>query len=169
MLGALGTLVFMPLLAYGLGIWLFPDSPEMALGLFLVGIAPSAGASNIFTLLMDGNVNLSILMTTITTLAVFGTMPLWLFTLGATVFERANLGVPYLRVTIAACSLLIPLGIGLIIQRVFPRIGKFLVRILKPLSGFFILFVIIFGIVVNLYMVELVTWQVIVNLSPYST
>lgn len=150
----------MPLIAYGLGIWLFNEDPEMALGLFLVGIAPSAGASNVFTLLMGGNINLSILMTTISTLAVFGTMPLWLFTLGATIFDRANLGVPYLRVTLAALSLLIPLGIGLLIQRFLPNLGKLLVRILKPLSGFFILFVIIFATVINLYMVQLVTWQV---------
>lgn len=151
----------MPLLSYGLGIWLFEGQPEMALGLFLVGIAPSAGASNVFTLLLDGNVNLSILMTTITTLAVFGTMPLWLFTLGASVFYEANLAVPYLRVGIAALALLVPLGIGLIIRKLFPRLGKFLVRILKPLSGFFILFVVLFGVAVNLYMVQMVTWQIV--------
>lgn len=111
---------------------------------------------------MGGNINLSILMTTISTLAVFGTMPLWLFTLGATIFDRADLSVPYLRITVAAVSLLIPLGIGLIIQRVWPTLAKFLVRILKPLSGFFIIFVIIFATVVNLYMIQLVTWQVII-------
>lgn len=155
----------MPLLAYGISLWLFPDDPELALGLFLVGVAPSAGASNVFTILMDGNINLSILMTTISTLAVFGTMPFWLFTLGSTIFDRANLGVPYLRITVTALSLLVPLAVGLVIQRFWPRLGKFLVRILKPLSGFFIIFVVVFGVVVNLYMVQLVTWQVIMEYS----
>ncbi|CRK88032.1 CLUMA_CG001818, isoform A [Clunio marinus] len=161
-IGSVCQLIFMPLLAFGLGLALFPTQHYLALGLFLVGISPAGGQSNIWALLLDGNVNLSIVMTTISTLLCFGTMPFWLFTLGQTIFDRANLGVPYLRVLIVAASLLVPLGIGLIIQKVFPKVGKFLVRILKPLSLAFLVIIIVFGLATNLYMLELFSWQVVV-------
>lgn len=50
--------LFMPLIAYGLGIALFPKAHEMALGLFFTGISPGGGASNMWTLLLGGNINL---------------------------------------------------------------------------------------------------------------
>lgn len=159
-IGSVCQMVFMPLMAYGLGIWLFPNDHELALGLFLCGITPAGGASNIYALLLGGNIDLSISMTTISTLAAFGTMPMWLFTLGATIFARANLGIPYLRVLVVAISLLFPLVIGLLIQKCLPRVAKFLVRILKPLALVFIIIIIVFAFFVNLYMLQLVTPQV---------
>lgn len=91
LLGALWLVcqfVFMPLAAYSLGHLLFNDSPAMALGLFFAGICPGGGASNMWTLLLGGNISLSIAMTTISTLAAFIMMPLWIFTLG-TIFTKA--------------------------------------------------------------------------------
>lgn len=99
--------VMMPLTAYGLGYALFPNAHEMALGLFFTGISPGGGASNMWTLLLGGNINLSIAMTTISTLAAFAMMPLWIFTLGKTIFDRANLGVPYARISSMAVGLLV--------------------------------------------------------------
>lgn len=152
--------IFMPLTAYGLGFALFPTAHEMALGLFFTGISPGGGASNMWTLLLGGNINLSIAMTTISTLAAFLMMPFWIFTLGRTIFDRASLGVPYSRISSMAVGLLIPLGIGLLIQRFMPRTAKVLVRILKPVSLVLILFIVIFAIVTNLYIFQLFSWQV---------
>jgi solute carrier family 10 (sodium/bile acid cotransporter), member 3/5 len=152
--------LLMPLIAYVLGLALFPNAHEMALGLFFTGISPGGGASNMWTLLLGGNINLSIAMTTISTLAAFAMMPLWIFTLGKTIFDRANLGVPYARISSMAAGLLIPLAIGLLIQRFMPKTAKVLVRILKPLSLVLILFIVIFAIVTNLYIFQLFSWQV---------
>lgn len=152
--------LFMPLVSYGLGFALFPEVHEMALGLFFTGISPGGGASNMWTLLLGGNIHLSIAMTTISTLAAFAMMPLWIFTLGKTIFERANLGVPYARITSMAAGLVIPLAVGLLIQRFMPKTTKFLIRIMKPLSFILILFIVIFAIITNLYIFELFSWQV---------
>lgn len=151
---------FMPLAAYGLGYGLFPDSHEMALGLFFTGISPGGGASNMWTLLLGGNIHLSIAMTTISTLAAFAMMPLWIFTLGKNIFDKANMGVPYTRITSMAAGLLIPLAVGLLIQRFMPKTAKLLVRILKPVSLVLILFIVVFAIVTNLYIFQLFSWQV---------
>lgn len=160
---AIGTfcqLVLVPLMAYGLAFALFPNNPALALGLFLTGVSPAGGASNIWTLLCGGNINLSISMTTISTLACFGTIPLWLFLLGRSIFDRANLGVPYTEVSLIAISLLAPLGIGLLIQRFLPKLSKFLVKIMEKLSLLFLVIIIIFGIFANSYMMPLFGWEV---------
>ncbi|KAJ6634981.1 Solute carrier family 10 member 6 [Pseudolycoriella hygida] len=160
-IGTVCQLVFVPLISYGLGALFFPNDPELALGLFLTGVSPAGGASNIWTLLCGGNINLSISMTTISTMASFGTIPLWLFLLGRSIFDRANLGVPYVQVTLVAISLLIPLAIGLLIQKFLPKITKFLVKITEKLSLVFLIIIVIFGIFTNLYMMPLFAWQIV--------
>lgn len=87
-------------------------------------------------------------------------MPLWIFTLGHVIFEDGKLGVPYARIAMFAIALVIPLGIGYLIQKSLPRVTKIMVRILKPFSALLILFIIIFAIITNLYLFELFTWKV---------
>lgn len=87
-------------------------------------------------------------------------MPLWIFTLGTTIFDRGELRVPYFRIGIMALGLIVPLIIGLLIQRYLPRLAKLLVRILKTCSSLLIIFIVIFAIVTNLYLFKLFTWQV---------
>lgn len=61
-------------MSYGIGYCLFPEQPELQLGMFFTGISPSGGASNIWTILLDGNLNLSVTMTTICTILAFGNL-----------------------------------------------------------------------------------------------
>ena len=53
-------------------------------------------------------------------------------------------------------------SIGLLIARYLPRVSAFMVKILKPLALFLILFILIFGIWANLYIFKLMDWQVFV-------
>ncbi|KAG5882707.1 hypothetical protein JTB14_020553 [Gonioctena quinquepunctata] len=64
-IGFCGQFIFMPLLSYGLGQLLFPSNPAMQLGMFFTGASPGGGASNLWTLLLEGNISLSIAMTAI--------------------------------------------------------------------------------------------------------
>jgi sodium/bile acid cotransporter 3/5 len=113
-----------------------------------------------WALLLGGNINLSITMTTLSTLLAFGTMPLWIFTLGKFVFDRAHLGIPYRKIATFAIGLIIPLLIGVGIQKYFERCAKFLMRILKPLTFGLLIFIIVFAIISNLYLFSLFSWQV---------
>ncbi|KOB71638.1 Sodium-bile acid cotransporter, partial [Operophtera brumata] len=103
-------------ISFGLGFLIFPDRPDMRLGMFFTGVSPGGGASNIWTFILGGNLNLSLAMSSISTLASFG--------------------------------LLIPLGIGLGMQKWTPRLARFMVRILKGFSTTLLLFIIIFAIIV---------------------
>lgn len=154
--------LFMPLLSYGIGYLLFPDRPELQIGMFFTGISPSGGASNIWTVLLDGNLNLSVTMTTLCTVAAFGMMPFWIFTLGRHIFARGQIVVPYSRIAVFAIGLVIPLAIGFLIQRKLPRLSRILVRIMKPFSIVLIVFIIVFAILTNLYLFKLFSLQIII-------
>lgn len=172
--------------SYGLGLLLFPNNPALRLGLFFTGSSPAGGASNTWTVIFDGNIDLSLTMSTTSTLASFGKCsdsfhrnrhrhihglclfffeipvmtPVWIFTLGKVIFDSANLKVPYANIGESVFALIVPLAIGFLIQRYFPRVARFLVRILKPASSLLIIFIVIFAIVTNLYLFKLFTWQV---------
>lgn len=55
-----------------MGLILFPDNVELQLGLFFTGVSPAGGASNIWTVILGGNLDLSITMSTTSTLSAFG-------------------------------------------------------------------------------------------------
>ncbi|XP_043267401.1 ileal sodium/bile acid cotransporter [Venturia canescens] len=161
--GAFCQFVIMPLIGYALGQLLFSDRPEMQIGIFFTGISPSGGASNIWTVLLGGNINLSVTMTTLGTIASFATMPIWIFSLGKQIFDKGNLVVPYSRIAFLAVGLIIPLSLGYIIQKKMPKLCRVLVRIMKPFSGILILFIVIFAIVTNLYLFKLFSWKIVVS------
>lgn len=160
-IGFFGQFIIMPLLSYVLGYVIFPNDPAMRLGMFFTGVSPAGGASNIWTAILDGNIDLSILMTTISTLAAFGMMPLWLFTLGRTIFKDARLEVPYFHISSYVFALIVPLAVGYLINRYFKKTGAFLGRMLKGFSSLLILFIIIFAIATNLYLFELFSWRIV--------
>ncbi|KAL0272345.1 UNVERIFIED_CONTAM: hypothetical protein PYX00_005354 [Menopon gallinae] len=153
---------FMPLFGFGLGRLLFPDMPEMQLGLFFTGLSPGGGASNIWSVALEANVDLSIAMTTISSLAAFGMIPFWLFALGHNIFAEAKLSTPYSHISHYVVCLIVPLAIGYAVQRFLPRVSKILVRLLKPLSVSLIIFIVIFACVTNAYIFKLFTWQILV-------
>lgn len=134
----------------------------MRLGLLFVGVSPAGGASNIWTVVLDGNIDLSVTMTTVSTFAAFGLMPLWLFTLGKHVFENASVKIPYTHIGSLAIALIVPLGIGFALQKWLPKISGFLAKILKGFSSLLILFIIIFATITNWYLFSLLTWEIVV-------
>ena len=61
---------------------LLSDLLNSRLGLFVLGCSPGGTGSNFWTLLLDGDINMSITMTFMSTMLALGFMPLWIFTLG---------------------------------------------------------------------------------------
>jgi sodium/bile acid cotransporter 3/5 len=149
-------------LAFGIGKLFLDDSPIEQLGLFLTGCSPGGGASNIWTLTLGGNLDLSVTMTTISTLSAFVMMPAWILTLGSTIFEKANLNVPYKKISVFAVCLVIPLMIGIGVQRFAPKAAKILVKVLKPCAIFLILYIVIFAIYTNFYLLQLLSMRILI-------
>lgn len=162
-LGVIGQFVIMPVLSYLLGLAIFPGQPDMRLGLLFTGVCPAGGASNIWTVILEGNIDMSVTMTAVSTFVAFALMPAWLFSLGPHIFKQAKIQVPYEHVASLAVALIIPLGIGMALKKWCPRIAGPLARGLKILSSILILFIIIFAAVTNAHLFTLLTGNIILS------
>ncbi|XP_013416883.1 ileal sodium/bile acid cotransporter [Lingula anatina] len=159
----------MPLIAFAFTqILNLPDA--LALGLFVGGCCPGGGSSNIWSLLLDGDVNLSMCMTFISTTASIGMMPLWLFTLG--MMFTSTVTIPYGNILVAIVSLLIPGFIGILVKKYAPKVAGVLTKAVRPIAAITVLVVIFLGIYNNLYVFVLFAkdWRYLVGgaLVPFT-
>ncbi|CAG0890603.1 unnamed protein product [Darwinula stevensoni] len=160
--GICSQYLFMPLVAFGLSQGLLSE-PSLQLSLFVTGCSPGGGASNIWTVLLNGNMNLSITMTFISTVVAFLAMPAWLFSLGRVIFEEGQLVIPYRNIGTLAIGLVIPVAIGIMIRRFWPRAAEWLLKILRPFSILIIIYILTFGIYANYYVFLLLSWRIVVS------
>ncbi|XP_042224486.1 sodium/bile acid cotransporter-like [Homarus americanus] len=162
-IGMICQYIIMPLLGFGLGMLAFPGNSLAQLGLFLVGCSPGGGSSNMWTHLMGGSLDLSIMMTFISSVAAFGAVPLWVLMVGPYIMgDKAEFIIPYKDITILVLSLSIPCCVGLLIQRFLPRVSKVMKLMLTPLVIFSILFTFTFGVYANVYVFSLFDFTTVI-------
>lgn len=136
----------MPVLAYLLClVFLFQLAPEYALpvavGALLMGAVPAGTTSNMFTYFSKGNLALSVMMTTNSTLWAILMTPLALAIFGNLLFsETSEFQIPITNIVVTLAVLLIPVVLGMLIRRYSANIGA----VLELLGGFFGLFFIVF-------------------------
>ncbi|MEV8272251.1 bile acid:sodium symporter family protein [Microbacterium sp. NPDC077184] len=136
----------MPLLAYLLVITVLFQLPReyavpVAIGALLMGCVPAGTTSNIFTYFSKGNLALSVIMTTNSTLWALILTPLMLALYGSFIFtEGADLQIPITNIVVTLATLLIPVVAGMLVRRFSANIGA----VLELLGGFFGLFFIVF-------------------------
>jgi len=161
-IGFLSQFIFMPLCSFALG-YIFPwSSPEMRLGLFVTGCSPGGGASNIWTVMFGGNLDLSLVMTAVSTVAAFFMMPFWIFALGEIIIDDTQIVIPYTKITTYAVMLVVPLLLGVAVRKCLPKVANFLVKILKPMALFLIIFILVCGIWSQFFMIKLIDWKIAV-------
>ncbi len=136
----------MPVLAYLLClVFLFQLAPEyaipVAVGALLMGAVPAGTTSNMFTYFSKGNLALSVMMTTNSTLWALLMTPLALAIFGNLLFsETSEFQIPLQNIVVTLAVLLIPVVLGMLIRRYSANIGA----VLELLGGFFGLFFIVF-------------------------
>ncbi|KAL5103823.1 Ileal sodium/bile acid cotransporter [Taenia crassiceps] len=145
----------MPLIAFGVAM-VVPIKPEFGFGLLTSGCCPGGGGSNIWTLLLHGDLNLSMTMTFISSIAALGMMPLMLFIFGRFFIDIHSLRIPYLLIVGQLCYIAVPVMLGMVVKWRLPRVGHLLVRLLRPLSFLFIATIIGFGVYTNLAIYRLI-------------
>jgi len=163
-IGFVSQFLFMPIISFVLGYILPFNSPSMRLGLFVTGASPGGGASNIWTVLFGGNLDLSVTMTAVSTMCAFFMMPMWMMTLGQVIISNSDIDivVPYYKIITYGIMMIVPLSIGIGITRCLPKVSKFLVKVMKPLALFLILFILTVGIWSQFFMFKLMSWHVLV-------
>ena len=128
-LGCIAQFTIMPLLAFLL-TRLFRLSPELAIGVILVGTCPGGTSSNVITYLSKGDVPLSVGMTAVSTvLAPYLTPLLTYVYAGAKVdVNMASMFLSIIKVVI------VPIAAGFIINHFFSRFTQNVVEILPLIS-----------------------------------
>ena len=157
-LGTLIQLAFVPLLAY-VFISVFGLVGGLAVGLALVAAIPGGTTSNIFTFMARGNSPLSISITGITTLACLGTTPL-ILSLLITEFLPADFTMPAARiVTEIALTLLLPLALGMLVLKFWPRIAPLISKWSIRASLFAIVMIVVGSSSAGRLDIEAFGWQ----------
>lgn len=145
-IGWLTQFGIMPLLAFTLIATLLFQLPmeyaaPVALGALLMGSVPAGTTSNIFAYFSKGNLALSVIMTTNSTLWAILMTPLVLTLYGRLLFaDNEAFQIPITNIVVTLFLLLIPVLGGMLIRRYSANIGAFL----ELMGGFFGLFFIVF-------------------------
>lgn len=146
-IGWVTQFAIMPLLAYLLVITFLFQLPKeyalpVAIGALIMGSVPAGTTSNIFTYFSKGNLALSVIMTTNSTLWAILMTPLVLyFYLGLISPDgSAASQIPPRNIIVTLVILLIPVILGMLLRRLSANIGA----VLELVGGFFGLFFIVF-------------------------
>ena len=125
LIGVMAQYTIMPFTAWGI-CTLFNLPPDVAIGVILVGCCPGGTASNVITYLGDGDVSLSVAMTTVSTILAPFVTPVLIYYLGGTWVDMAllSLVIPVVKVV------LLPIMLGLCIQ----CLGKKTLDTIRPVS-----------------------------------
>ena len=142
-LGCICQYTIMPLCAWGLAV-LLHLSPDLALGVILVGCCPGGTASNVITYIAGGDVPLSVGMTIVSTLIAPLMTPFLVYVLAGAWVE-----VSFVAMVISVVKvILVPVLLGILIRSLF---GKQIQKIsdVLPLISVVSIVMIISGIVAN--------------------
>ncbi|XP_040340052.1 sodium/bile acid cotransporter 4 [Herpailurus yagouaroundi] len=129
LLAALCQFGLLPLLAFLLAL-AFSLNEVAAVAVLLCGCCPGGNLSNLMSLLVDGDMNLSIIMTISSTLLALVLMPLCLW-----IYSRAWIDTPLVQllplgaVTLTLCSTLLPIGLGVFIRYKYNRVADYIVKV----------------------------------------
>ena len=148
-LGLVAQLIVLPLVGFVLAS-IFPLTPELAVGVIILAACPGGATSNVISYLVRGNVALSITLTAISSLVTIISIPL-VINLGMQMIMGADttLQLPILTtITQIAVITLLPISLGMFINKSQPRLAAKLENIVKWLSLFF-LGLIIFGLLLK--------------------
>uniref|UniRef100_A0A8C3CGC9 Sodium/bile acid cotransporter 4 n=1 Tax=Cairina moschata TaxID=8855 RepID=A0A8C3CGC9_CAIMO len=129
LLALLGQFVAMPLLAFLLAL-LFALDEVAAVAVLLCGCCPGGNLSNLMSVLVDGDMNLSIIMTASSTLLALFLMPLCLWVYSRHWINTALVQLlPLGAVSLTLGSTLLPIGLGVLVRYRHPRAADLLVKI----------------------------------------
>ncbi|KAJ8246728.1 hypothetical protein GJAV_G00254720 [Gymnothorax javanicus] len=132
----------MPFTAFALSL-MFNVMPIQAVAILIMGCCPGGSSSNILAYWLDGDMDLSISMTTCSSILAMGMMPLCLL-IYTSVWTSDTIQIPYQSIGITLVSLLVPVALGIYVKNRWPIIAK---KILKVGSIMGIVLIIVIAVV----------------------
>ncbi|KAG8511712.1 Sodium/bile acid cotransporter [Galemys pyrenaicus] len=118
----------MPLTAFSLGK-IFRLNDIEALAILICGCSPGGNLSNIFSLAMKGDMNLSIVMTTCSTFFALGMMPLLLYIYTRGLYDGdLKSKVPYGGIVLSMILVLLPCTVGIFLNAKRPQYVRYIIK-----------------------------------------
>ncbi|GIY67552.1 hypothetical protein CDAR_190781 [Caerostris darwini] len=110
-----------------------------ATGVLIISCCPGGVLSNTFTYFSDGDLPLSIAMTTASTIMAMGMLPanIWLY---GRHFESITLIIPYQKMALSLLIVTSPIAVGMLMKRKLPRIAKWTTK-LGTYTGLLLMFI----------------------------
>lgn len=117
LIGMLGQLVLLPLLAYGMASWMHLQ-PIFFIGLVLIACCPGGSSSNVFSKLAKGDVALSVSLTAVSSIITLFTLPLIMQWVTTSVGSAVGMTLPVGNLLMQnLVTMLLPLLIGCAVRR----------------------------------------------------
>ena len=138
-IGLVSQLVMLPIVGFGIAS-MFPLNPELAVGVMILVACPGGATSNMITFLAEGDVAISVTITAISSLITVFTIPLVVnFAMQTFLGAGTTLQLPVLNTVLQiAVMTLLPLAMGMGINRYAPGIAAKANKPVKWLSLFFL-------------------------------
>ncbi|XP_072050037.1 ileal sodium/bile acid cotransporter-like [Amphiura filiformis] len=127
LIGFISQFLVMPLLTFSLAHAL-QIKAEFAIGMLIVGCSPGGTVSNLFTYWTNGDICLSVVMTTASTIFAFGMMPLNLFIYSRSWTNETSV-IPYKDIVITLVCTVVPFSFGLLIRYKLKRWAPYVEKI----------------------------------------
>ncbi|KAM4699011.1 ileal sodium/bile acid cotransporter-like [Discoglossus pictus] len=118
----------MPLTGFVLSI-AFNVLPIQAVVVLIMGCCPGGTGSNILAYWADGDMDLSLTMTTCSTLLALGMMPLCLFIYTKRWVDSDEIVIPYDSIGTSLATLVVPVGIGIFVNYKWPKQAKIILKV----------------------------------------
>lgn len=145
-IGMVSQFFIMPLLAYSL-MRSIDVTGLYATGVLIISCCPGGVLSNAFTYFSDGDLSLSVAMTSISTLMAMAMMPLNLWIYGRS-FETKDLSLPYGNLALSLVSVTTPVSVGMFLRWKFPKIAHIITKVGSYIGIFFVIVCIVLEVIV---------------------
>jgi predicted Na+-dependent transporter len=133
--------------------------------IILIGCCPGGAASNAFALFADGDIAMSIAMTTVSNILAFASLPLLLFLWTRGLPEDVEFAIPFLEIFYSLLMVLLPCLCGIWLRFRHPRKAKIAEKVGTIGAALLILSSIVVGVATNIDTLsdsEVLPWKNIV-------
>ena len=136
-------------------------------GLILIGSCPGGSASNFWTAMFNGDVNLSVTMTLVSSVASFGMTSFWAWFLGSNLVEdnatndpTKSIHIPYSNLMLSLLGFAVPLFLGALFRYKWESIGTRIHTLAsKPVFLVSLILLFVLGILNSMFMFYLLNWR----------
>ncbi|XP_023220366.1 ileal sodium/bile acid cotransporter-like [Centruroides sculpturatus] len=160
-IGVLCQFVMMPLVGF-IYNKIFKFEPRIAAGLLIMSCCPGGAVSNAFAYYLNGDVSLSVTMTTVSTILALGMMPLNVWIYGIRIESNALI-IPYNNIALSLIIVTSPVLVGMAIKWKVPKVSVYVTKGGSAIGFALIIVVLTIDFVVYQEFLCHISWRLIVT------